>query len=162
NPTHRLILIVDEIEEHLHPKWQRTILPAIMAVAESLQPQIHVQIFAATHSPLVLASLEPGFDTKTDKLFWLNFNQGKVEFQDYPWAIQGDVVGWLTSEIFGLQQARSKEAEEAIEAAEAFLRGELKDLPAGLKTKTQIQAGLEKVLPGIDPFWPRWVVETEQ
>ncbi len=31
----------------------------------------------------------------------------KVLFQDYPWAIQGDVVGWLTSEIFGLRQARS-------------------------------------------------------
>jgi hypothetical protein len=30
---------------------------------------------------------------------------------------QGDVVGWLTSEVFGLEQARSRDAERAIEAA---------------------------------------------
>ena len=68
-------------------------------------------------------------------------------------------VGWLTSPIFGLNQARSREAEAAFEAAEAFMRGDTKRLPRGLKTKAAIQKALEKSLSGVDPFWPRWIVE---
>ena len=78
--TDRIILIVDEIEAHLHPKWQRTILPAILRVVEKLQENISVQIFAATHSPLVLASVEPFFDEDTDRLFWFDLRGMKGAF----------------------------------------------------------------------------------
>jgi hypothetical protein len=160
-PVDRLILLIDEVESHLHPKWQRMILPALLAVAQGLAPALHVQVLTATHSPLILASLEPHFDESKDRLFWfdLRAEEKRIAFQEYPWAIQGDVVGWLTSDIFGLQQARSKEAEAAIEAAEAFMRGDKQDLPHGLRTKGAIDAALRKCLPGMDPFWPRWVVE---
>ncbi len=65
----------------------------------------------ATHSPLVLASLELHFQERRDRLFWFDLEDQIVSFCEYPWAIQGDVVAWLTSPIFGLQQARSTEAE---------------------------------------------------
>ncbi len=55
--------------------------------------------------------------------------------------------------------ARSMESEQVIEAAEAFMRDE-KTLPAGLDTKTAIQARLQALLPAGDAFWPRWLVET--
>lgn len=157
----RLILLVDEIETHLNPKWQRTILPAIVSVLNSLHRNVEVQVIAATHSPLVLASLEADFDKSQDKLFWFDLQGKDVTFQDYPWAAQGDVVGWLTSEIFGLKQARSTEAETAIEAAEAFMRGDLEQLPEGMETKAAIHKALLATLPGMDPFWPRWIVETK-
>ena len=67
---------------------------------------------------------------------------------------------WLVSETFGLEQARSKEAEEAIEAAEAFMRGD-GHLPKGLGTKAAIHARLQKLLPAGDVFWPRWIVSTQ-
>jgi hypothetical protein len=161
-PTSSLILIVDEIEAHLHPKWQRTILPALLRVTQKLHAQINVQVFAATHSPLILASLETYFDKEQDKLFWFDLQEKVVHFRDYPWAIQGDVIGWLTSEIFGLEQARSREGEQAIEAAEAFMRGEVDALPNELNTKARIQKELERTLPGLDPFWPRWIVEAKK
>ena len=66
------------------------------------------------------------------------------------------------SETFGLVQARSIEAEEAIEAAEAFMRHDPRALPKHLRTKAAIHARLKDLLPGHDPFWPRWLVETEQ
>ena len=165
--TDRIILIVDEIEAHLHPKWQRTILPAILRVVEKLHKNISVQVFAATHSPLVLASVEPHFDAEKDQLFCFNFDTNKpaatmVSFDALPWAIHGDVVGWLTSDVFGLEQARSKEAEDAIEAAEAFLRGDTTKQPALLTRKSAITAELKRVLSGIDPFWPRWIVESKE
>ena len=162
--TDRIILMVDEIEAHLHPKWQRTILPAILRVVEKLQESMSVQIFAATHSPLVLASVEPHFHEDKDQLFCFNLHADKpardmVSFDALPWAVHGDVVGWLTSDVFGLEQARSREAENAIEAAEAFLRGDKAKRQDGLNSKSAITAELRKVLSGVDPFWPRWIVE---
>ena len=165
--TNRIVLIVDEIEAHLHPKWQRTILPAILRVVEKLQENIAVQVFAATHSPLVLASVEPHFNEEKDQLFCLKLHTDKptkkstVSFDALPWAVHGDVVGWLTSDVFGLEQARSREAEQAIESAEAFLRGDAGQLRQGLSTKEEITDRLRKLLPGLDPFWPRWIVEAK-
>jgi hypothetical protein len=71
-------------------------------------------------------------------------------------------VAWLVSDTFGLQQARSVPAEEAIEAAERFMRGEADKNPEHLRTKEQIHAELEHLLGDLDPFWPRWVVSTEK
>lgn len=105
--TDRIVLMVDEIEAHLHPQWQRTILPAILTVVDTLQKNLSVQIHAATHSPLVLASVEPYFDHHQDQLFCFNLHDDKtVTFDQLPWVIHGDVVGWLTSDVFGLEQAR--------------------------------------------------------
>lgn len=47
-----IILFLDEIDIHLHPKWQRRILPAV----QKLLP--NAQIFASTHSPFVVGSVE--------------------------------------------------------------------------------------------------------
>ncbi len=161
DPTDRIVLLLDEVESHLHPKWQRTILPSLLTVVNQLDYKMKVQVVCSTHSPLVLASLEPLFDDGHDRLFWFDLQGKVVHFDEFPWAIQGDVVGWLTSKIFGLKQARSKEAETAIEAAEAYMRGDKAALPAGLKTKEKIHEALLKYLPGLDPFWPRWIVEAK-
>jgi hypothetical protein len=85
-----------------------------------------------------------------------------VGFENLPWAIHGDVVNWLTSDLFGLDQARSREAETAIEAAEAFLRNDPAKLPESLQSYSAIQHELERVLSNRDPFWPRWIVRAQQ
>ena len=62
------------------------------------------------------------------------------------------------SEVFGLDQTRSIEAEEAIEAALAWMRNERDGLQSGLDSKEAIDARLRALLPAQDPFWPRWIV----
>ncbi|MBJ9256025.1 AAA family ATPase [Citrobacter amalonaticus] len=47
-----IILFLDEVDIHLHPKWQRRILPAI----QKLLP--NAQVFVSTHSPFVVGSVE--------------------------------------------------------------------------------------------------------
>ena len=84
-----------------------------------------------------------------------------MQVQEVPWAKQGDVVGWLTSETFGLKQARSREAEQAIEAAEAWMRGERQGFPSEWKTPETLHRELLRVLPGHDPLWPRWMIRTQ-
>jgi hypothetical protein len=163
DPVNQIILLIDEVESHLHPRWQRVILPAILHVVKELQNKMQIQALVTTHSPLVLASLEPSFDEEEDKLFLFKLEDREVTLDEIPWSMQGDTVGWLTSEIFGLKQARSKEAEIAIEAAEAWMRGDnMNVFPENLKTQTQIHHELQKVLPGHDPFWPRWIVTSEK
>ncbi|NEP00374.1 MAG: AAA family ATPase [Symploca sp. SIO2E9] len=162
DPLNQIVLLIDEVESHLHPRWQRSLLPAILEVMTQLQPTMKVQAFVTTHSPLVLASVEPSFDEQQDRLFLLELQGEAVTLNEFPWTKQGDTVGWLTSEIFGLKQARSTEAEMAIEAAETWMRGESMDAFAdNLKTPSQIQQQLERLLPGHDPFWPRWIVTME-
>ena len=161
-PVERLILLMDEVESHLHPRWQRSLLPAILMVTKGFSQQMRTQVIATTHAPLILASVEPWFDEKKDRLFTFDLRGGDVTLTPVPWAKQGDMVGWLTSDIFGLRQARSREAEMAIEAAEAWMRGEKMDaFPEHLRTKERIHRELQRLLPGHDPFWPRWVVTTE-
>lgn len=161
-PTDWMVLLVDEVEAHLHPQWQRSILPAILEVARNLNKQINIRVIATTHSPLVLASIEPQFDTTIDKLFLFELRGKDVMLNEVPWAKQGDAVGWLTSDIFGLKQARSREAEIAIDAAYALMRGDsMETFPEYLKTQEQIHQELLRVLPEHDRFWPRWIVSTE-
>jgi predicted ATP-binding protein involved in virulence len=55
------ILFLDEIEVHLHPEWQRKILP----VVQKLFP--NAQIFISTHSPFVVGSVDGAWIYKFKK-----------------------------------------------------------------------------------------------
>ena len=162
NPAKEIIFLIDEIECHLHPQWQRRIVPALLSVMHAMTgKKVSVQLVVATHSPLVLASAEPDFDVQKDAIFNIQLQNGQAHINSELWAKQGDVVNWLVSDSFGLQQARSVEAELAIETAEAWMRGERNLLPARLSTEADINQMLHRVLPGSDHFWPRWVVWVE-
>lgn len=157
-----VIFLIDEIECHLHPQWQRRIVPALLHVMQALTgKKVPVQLIVATHSPLVLASVEPAFEPDQDAIFNIRLQDQQVVVSQETWAPQGDVVNWLVSSAFGLQQARSVEAEQAIEAAEAWMRGARDKLPDDLNTRDKIHKALLSSLPGHDVFWPRWVVRTE-
>ena len=159
----QVTLLFDNIEAHLHPRWQRTIVPSILGVVNRLTSRdLMVQLIATTHSPLVLSSVEPHFDEERDRLFHLDLRNGQLHLDIVPWAAQGDALNWLVSEVFGLRQARSVEAERAIEAAQAYMRGDRLHIPEDLKERDQIDEELRRVLAGHDPFWPRWIKWTER
>lgn len=162
-PDTRLALLIDEPETHLHPAWQRRVIPAVVEAVRALHDEddSETQVLIATHAPLVLASLEPFFDPQRDALFHLHLEGGHAEIEPERWAKQGDATQWLVSEVFNLRQARSAEAEQAIEAAEAFMREDMSALPEGLSTRDRIDARLQALLPPHDPFWARWLTRTE-
>ncbi len=150
----RMVVIVDEIEAHLHPRWQRSILPAILDVAELLSSKLEMQFMIATHSPLVLASAEPVFNSLIDKLFHLDTKHGgKVTFSEMPFLKYGLADSWLRSKVFDLGQARSRDAEEAIKRAIALQH---QDKPNSSEI-AEVTHLLSEHLPSEDRFWPRWV-----
>ncbi len=78
------ILLIDEIENHLHPTWQRRVIPALLEHFPGLQ------IFATTHSPFVVAGLKAG------QVHLLNRDEnGKVTAT----TNTEDVIGWTADEI---------------------------------------------------------------
>lgn len=159
DPTRRIVILFDELESHLHPRWQRTILSSLLHVAESLHDDAKVQLIAATHSPLVLASAEPFFDVARDSWFDLDLEKGRVVIRKRPFVRRGEVSNWLTSEAFDLKSAQSLEAENAIDRAMALLRESNPNQAAIAKVDEQLRSAR---LPDIDPFWIRWGKFVEQ
>lgn len=152
--TTQVVMLFDEIESHLHPRWQRTILDSMLVAAKILHDPATVQLITATHSPLILASAEPIFDPEKDAWFDLDFEEGRVVLRKRPFVRHGEVSNWLTSEAFDLKSARSREAEAAIEAALALLRTQ--PPPPWSAVKAVDRKLREAALPDIDPFWVRW------
>lgn len=159
--TSQVIFLIDEIEAHLHPKWQRCIVHALLEVVDTLVEQADVQLIAATHSPLVMASVEPMFDAEQDSWFDLDLVKDmkvshveppQVQLTQRPFVRRGDASFWLTSEAFDLQSARSLEAEQVLQEASKAMDQE----NFGKTTALDIDNKLRKVLGDTDPFWLRW------
>ena len=154
-PQRKMVILVDEIEAHLHPQWQRKILNALLEVQKDLASSM--QLLIATHSPLLMSSVEPIFDCETDKIFHLNLlkhdNEGaEVVLQEQKFVIYGTVDSWLRSEIFELSQPRSFDAERAIEDAKKL---QLKEAMTKAEV-VEVSERLMKYLSAHDPFWSRW------
>lgn len=119
--TSEILILVDEVELHLHPQWQRVILPALLGAIKHLSAEVNVQIVATTHAPLVLASLEPHFDTDRDALFTFDLDKkaGVVKVEKAAWRRRGDASNWLTSDVFDLGMARQLTPHPALPPAES-------------------------------------------
>lgn len=159
-PDSRIVVMVDELEAHLHPKWQRTILPALISVQQCLADKLEVQFIVTTHSPLVMASIETLFNDKNDKLFQLTLDRDNADaiLTEERFIKYGQVNSWLTSPIFNMGQARSTEAEKAIEMAKNL---QLEDEPSDDAVK-KVHEKLIQSLSQTDQFWPRWIYFAEQ
>ena len=78
------VLVVDEIDAHLHPSWQRRIIPTLIRHFPKLQ------IFCSTHSPLMLAGLEAG-----QVQLLRRGEDGRVSVS----RNESDIAGWSADEI---------------------------------------------------------------
>ena len=78
------ILLMDEIENHLHPAWQRRVIPAL------LETFPRMQLIATTHSPFVVAGREAGQVHRLSR-----DRAGKVRAE----TSDEDIVGWTVEDI---------------------------------------------------------------
>lgn len=146
-PTTQITFLIDEMEAHLHPKWQRQIVPALLNVMQKLSPYTDIQLITATHSPLIMTSLEPIFDSEND--LWMDFDlkDGVIEVREEVFEKLGSVNNWLESEAFNLKNSYSLEYEKLIAEAEQLISSRRKSEP----TKDEIESMRKKLSAALSP-----------
>lgn len=90
NPLHEeAVVLVDEIDLHLHPKWQRDLVPTLSKIFPN------VQFIVTTHSPHVLQSMEDA------NLYVMrrNAESGEIEAER---SNVTNFTGWTVEEILGV------------------------------------------------------------
>jgi hypothetical protein len=153
-----VIMLIDEPETHLHPRWQRTVLPSLFKAIQSWSSDSgafsmpSVQFLVATHSPLVMASMEAYFDPKQDALWKLDLVGGEVTIERDDLHRRGDVNRWLQSDVFDLAQPTSREVEGILREA-ANLCSQMNPDHEQVR---QVDQRLKALLPEMDPFYARW------
>ncbi len=126
-----VILLLDEIESHLHPAWQRRILPMAQKVFRN------AQIFVATHSPFVICSINEGWIHKLSL-------KGDAAVAEPPRAAsKGDSYITVLEDIMGLEEWFDPETEQQMaafrEARSKALRGETEARTDALRLGHQLQ-----------------------
>jgi predicted ATP-binding protein involved in virulence len=98
------LLFLDEIEVHLHPAWQRKILPAV----QSLFP--NAQIFISTHSPFVVGSVDGAWIHKLVK------PNGDTKLAEKPILSEDSRSVWYwLREIFDINEEFGQEAQQDLD-----------------------------------------------
>lgn len=98
NPAERYVLVLmDEIDAHMHPAWQQILLPRIQTCFPNMQ------LIATTHSALVLN----GLDDRNVMHIVRSPETHKVEIRRYEMKLKGlETDEILTGPLFGLQDTR--------------------------------------------------------
>ncbi|MFQ5637005.1 MAG: AAA family ATPase [bacterium] len=105
------VVLIDELDIHLHPKWQRDI-------AIWLQEQFpNLQFIVATHSPLLAAGA--GYDALTLR-FFLDEGKTRVEKIENIAALNVDRI--LQSKAFGLVSSYSPQTQRKIKRYDTLIR----------------------------------------
>ncbi len=150
--VNKITLLIDELDSHLHPKWQKNIMRALELAIDLISPGINIQIIATTHSPLIMASLEPYFDPEQDAWFDLDLVDGEVKIEKRPWYRRGDADAWLKSEAFDQKSGYAPETEQAIDEASAAMNAD----DFNQEKAQEIDFKLRRLLAENDPFLRRW------
>ncbi|MCC5808694.1 MAG: AAA family ATPase [Opitutales bacterium] len=95
------VILIDEIDLHLHPKWQRMIISKLLEVFEGSQ------FIVSTHSPHVITHVQP------ENLFLLSLtDKGLQAIQ--PSESYGKTVERVLEDLMGLETTRPRDVQESL------------------------------------------------
>ena len=106
------VILIDELELHLHPEWQEK----IVKVLTSAFP--HAQFFASTHSPHIVQTAEP------NQIIALGQAEKKVIQRELPksgYGFQGWSVEEVLTDVMGMQDTRTEIFNELISDFQKFI-----------------------------------------
>lgn len=110
------VVLIDELDQHLHPRWQRS------TIHDLLETFPKIQFVATSHSPFIIQSVDPGHV--------VNLDDGDIH-KPGPQSIE-DIV----ENVMGVEQPqRSRRFQQMVKAAEEYLRA-LDDTPAEPDSQT--------------------------
>jgi hypothetical protein len=146
------IVLMDEIDAHMHPAWQQVLVKRVSEIFQN------AQFIVTSHSPLVVGGLEP----RQVYRFERDAN-GMVQISQPEYSLKGlGAAGLLTSGLFGLashldietsealdrkRQLTAKKLDEKIGADELKELGELEEKVADVDFTSSVR----------DPMYKRFV-----
>lgn len=99
------IILIDEIELHLHPEWQEKIVDILLEVFPN------AQFFASTHSPHVIQTAKP------KQIIALGFENNNVIQRELPntdFGFQGWTIEEVLTDVMGMTNLRTEIFKELI------------------------------------------------
>jgi predicted ATP-binding protein involved in virulence len=100
------VVLIDELELHLHPRWQREVVEKLRSTFP------HIQFIATTHSPFVIQSLMPG------ELISLDPDESELSAEYADKSIED-----IAENVMGVDlPQKSQRYQQMMEAAEEYFR----------------------------------------
>ena len=95
------VIIIDEIDLHLHPQWQRFVVPKLLEVFPNCQ------FFISTHSPNIITHVQP------ESLHFMEQTEMGIKI-DPVQESYGKNVDRILEDLMGLETTRPQEIAEAL------------------------------------------------
>jgi len=125
------IILIDEVESHLHPSWQRHVVPALARTFP------HCQFIVTTHSPQVLSEVRP-------ECIYLLLQEGEQLSVVRPEASLGRDSNRILEDILGVA-ARPDRIKESLR--EYFRLIDTNDLEAAKKLRVELEQEIGRTEP---------------
>jgi predicted ATP-dependent endonuclease of OLD family len=100
------LVLLDEVDLHLHPEWQAKLLHVLKDVFP------RVQFIATTHSPHMIQAASP------QEIIALGFNDGSVEIRELPseeFGFRGWTVDEILTDVMGMKSTKSDYFQELLQ-----------------------------------------------
>ena len=130
------IVIVDEIENHLHPEWEKKIISSLSSTFPN------VQFIMSTHSPLVASGSESG-------VYNLHGNSGGIS----PLTVYGWAAEHILKDVMGLKDgSRADGINKALDKYDALFSKMLDEKASNEEKKemAELEKFIEERTPGDD------------
>lgn len=125
------VLFLDEIDVHLHPAWQRKILPAVQKLFRN------AQIFVSTHSPFVVGSVDGAWVHKL-----VLDEKGNSHAEPARKTEDGESYQYILREVFGIDKRFGVGAEADLDRFNQLKSGILQKQPVDKKAFLQLARSL--------------------
>jgi predicted ATP-binding protein involved in virulence len=120
------VVLIDEIDLHLHPKWQRLVVPKLREVFKNCQ------FLISTHSPHVITHIKP------ENLYLLKMTVEKGVFCERPNESYGKTVDRVLEDLMDLETTRPDVVMETLKRIyDDINRGELDSAKQGINDLQQ-------------------------
>ncbi len=101
-----IILFLDEIEVHLHPAWQRKVLPVVQKLFKNSQ------IFVSTHSPFIVNSVDDAW------VYKLELENGRAKVAEPIRTENSNSITQVLREIFDIYGLFGKDVQDNLDKLE--------------------------------------------
>ena len=123
------IVLIDEVELHLHPGWQQTILLDLMRTFPN------VQFIVSSHSPQVVSSVKP------ESLRVMKWEGEKLDLPDVRFS-EGAEAQQVLLDVLGVSSTRVEQLEivQLLHKYQELVEKDLWDTEEGIKIRSELQS----------------------